>query len=94
MLKRYFNRYNRIGNLTEPTCFKINTFVYSVCIYIYIYIIVLFVWTWWGTKWIGHLVVVVVVAKTIYWIMAECLWIKKNKNKKKVIISLKFVDFF
>ena len=37
MLKRYFNRYNRIGNLTEPTCFKINTFVYSVYIYIYIY---------------------------------------------------------
>ena len=37
MLKRYFNRYNRIGNLTEPTCFKINTFVYSVYIYICIY---------------------------------------------------------
>ena len=37
MLKRYFNRYNRIGNLTEPTCFKINTLVYSVYIYIYIY---------------------------------------------------------
>ena len=94
MLKRYFNRYNRIGNLTEPTCFKINKFVYSVCIYIYIYIIVLFVWTWWGTKWIGHLVVVVVVAKTIYWIMAECLWIKKKQKQKKSNYLIEICKFF
>ena len=63
MLKRYFNRYNRIGNLTEPTCFKINTFVYCVCIYIYIYILQYFLielggvqneqvtwWWWWWPK--------------------------------------------
>ena len=61
MLKRYFNRYNRIGNLTEPTCFKINTFVYSVCVYIYIYILQYFLFelggvqneqvTWWWWWW-------------------------------------------
>lgn len=60
MLKRYFNRYNRIGNLTEPTCFKINTFVYSVCIYILQYFLfelggvqneqVTWWWWWWWPK--------------------------------------------